>query len=184
MKEVKTQINKIGNIKMSSIRINVQGGEIFAIPLFLPYGSDNQRFKKADFIGTDKKFVFCRVISDMQGGGIFIEVFSLVGNLSSKIEDILSSPRLFLPVSVTGLGFYKKRWILIHKQNGYDKEKDSHYSHIQLVVGYEPPFLWQNGVSKEISVEESKRYERWQIWSASHLEKRIIDTLKKQGIKI
>ncbi|MDU8925701.1 immunity 26/phosphotriesterase HocA family protein [Pasteurellaceae bacterium LIM206] len=169
---------------MSTIKVNLQGGEVFAIPLFLPYGSDNQRFKKSDFIGNDKKFAFCRVISDMQCGGIFIEVFSLVGNLSSEIGDILSSPRLFPPVSVTGLGFYKKRWILIYQQDPYDKEQDSNYSHIQLVVGYEPPFLWQNGVSEEISIEESKLYERWQIWSASHLEKRIIETLKEKGVNL
>ncbi|MDU8925666.1 hypothetical protein RYD26_12330 [Pasteurellaceae bacterium LIM206] len=54
---------------MSKRLVNLKGGEFFAIPLFLSDRSDLDRFKKSDFIGNDKKFVFCRIISDQQGGG-------------------------------------------------------------------------------------------------------------------
>ena len=55
---------------------NVAGGEIFAIPLFLSDRSELERFKKSDFLGEDKKFAYCRVIKDLGGGGILIEVFN------------------------------------------------------------------------------------------------------------
>ena len=59
-----------------------------------------------------------------------------------------------------------------------DKERDSNSSEIQLVLGdHTSPRLWQNGKENPISPEEAQRYERWVIWRASHLEKRIIEEL-------
>ena len=165
---------------------NVSGGEFFAIPLFLSDRSDLDRFKKADFLGQDKKFVYCRVIDDLGGGGIFIEIFNLVNGLSPELEAIIQSGRLFRPIAISGIGIYKKRWVKIGKQEDYDKENHSQFSKIQLVLQPMPnesPRLWQNGQERHISFEESNHYESWRIWSASHLEKRIIETLKEKGIK-
>ena len=89
---------------------NVSGGEIFAIPLFLTDRSDLERFKKSDFSGENKKFAYCRIIKDRGGGGILIEVFTLIDGLSPEIEDIIQSGRLFPPIAINGLGIYKKRW--------------------------------------------------------------------------
>jgi hypothetical protein len=166
---------------------NVRGGEFFAIPLFLSDRSELERFKKADFLGETKKFAYCRIIKDLGGGGIIVEVFNLINGLSPRIEDIIQSGRLFRPIAVSGLGIYKKRWVKIGQQEHYDEEKDSQFSQIQLVLPalpQESPRLWQNGQEKFISFEESNDYEGWTIWLSSHLEKRIIDILNTRGIEI
>ena len=92
---------------------NVRGGEFFAIPLFLSDRSELERFKKADFLGETKKFAYCRIIKDLGGGGIIVEVFNLINGLSPRIEDIIQAGRLFRPIAVSGLGIYKKRWVKI-----------------------------------------------------------------------
>jgi len=166
---------------------NIRGGEIFAIPLFLSDRSELERFKKYDFLGEDKQFAYCRVIKDLGGGGILIEVFTLIDGLSPEIEDIIKSGRLFPPIAINGLEIYKKRWLKVGQQEKYDCEIDSHFSQIQLVLPalpYESPRLWQNGQEKYISADESNHYEKWIVWLSSHLEKRIIETLKERGIKI
>lgn len=94
------------------------------------------------------------------------------------MEEIIQSPRLFRPISITGLGIYKKRWIEVYKQENYDKEKDSKYSDIKLVMGGSKDLkLWQNRESTPITAAEAKKYEEFRIWSASHLERRIRETL-------
>lgn len=166
---------------------NVSGGEIFAIPLFLSDRSELARFKKSDFSGENKKFAYCRIIKDLGGGGILIEVFTLIDGLSPEIEDIIQSGRLFPPIAINGLGIYKKRWPKVGQQEKYDCEIDSHFSQIQLVLPalpHEKPRLWQNGQEKFISFEESKDYEEWTVWLSSHLEKRIIESLKARGIDV
>ena len=166
---------------------NVSGGEIFAIPLFLSDRSELERFKKSDFLGEDKQFAYCRVIKDLGGGGIIVDFFNLIDGLSPEIENIIQSGRLFPPIAINGLGIYKKRWPKVGQQEKYDCEIDSHFSQIQLVLPalpHESPRLWQNGQEKYISADESSHYEKWIVWLSSHLEKRIIETLKERGIKI
>ncbi len=158
--------------------VNAIGGEIFAIPLFLSDISDLVSFKKDEFNNKGKEFVFCRVIEDKMGGGFFIEVFDLVGNINEDLETIIHSKRLFRPVAFSGLGIYKKRWKKLYTQENYDKEKDSQYSQIQLVLGSSNDLrLWQNGKESQINEITAKKYEKWQIWSASQLERRIIEEL-------
>ena len=166
---------------------NVSGGEIFAIPLFLSDRSELERFKKSDFLGEDKKFAYCRVIKDLGGGGILIEVFNLIDGLSPTVDGIIQSGRLFPPITINGLGIYKKRWPKVGQEEKYDCEIDSHFSQIQLLLPALPgesPRLWQNGQEKFISLEESKDYEEWTIWLSSHIEKRIIETLKARGVSV
>jgi Immunity protein 26 len=158
--------------------VSLNGGEIFAIPLFLSDIPENIRITKDKFEGRGKEFAFCRIISDEQGGGYFAEVFNLIGSLNQNLESIINSERLFRPISILATGIYKQRWKKIHVQKDYDKERDSKYSEIQLIEGAgDDLYLWQNGKRRPISREESKRYEEWEIWRATHLEKRIIKEL-------
>ncbi len=87
---------------------NVISGEIYAIPLFLSDTPDIKSFSREKFQEEDRQFVFCRVIEDLSGGRILIEVFDKIGNLSTSIQEIISSKKLFSPVAVSGLGIYKK----------------------------------------------------------------------------
>lgn len=158
--------------------VNVEPGEIYAIPLFLSDRPVNENFSKDKFVGEDKKFCFCRIIEDKLGSGIIVEVFNLIGDLNTDLESIIKSPRLFRPIAVAGLGIYKKRWRKIHVQENYDKEKDSQYSNMQLVIGpRDAPRLWQNGVETPITMSQAKEYESWTIWITDDLEKRIIEAL-------
>ena len=160
------------------VDLNIKGGEIFAIPLFIPYDTDMQRFSRKFHKEQNGQYAFCRIISDEQGGGYLIEVFSEVGGLDSNMEEIIQSPRLFRPLSITGLGIYKKRWLEVYKQENYGKEKDSKYSDIKLVMGGSKDLkLWQNREYKPITEEEAKNYEKFIVWRASHLERRIREAL-------
>ena len=170
---------------MTKILIKVECCEFYAIPLFLSEYIETRRFKNSDFEGNDKKFIFCRVIDD-KGISIIIEIFKLIGDLSVTFEEIINSGRLYEPLKINGLGIYKKRWKLLGKQDNYDKEKDSQFSKIQFLFPPLPggtPRLWKNGEEREISFEESEKYESSRSWSAPHLEKRILNTLTEKGIK-
>lgn len=172
---------------MANKLANVSGGEIFAIPLFLSDRSELERFKKSDFLGDDKQFAYCRVIKDLGGGGILVEVFNLVAGLSPKLEEIIQSGRLFQPITISGLGIAKKRWIKVGQEANYDCETDSQFSQIQLLLPALPnelPRLWQNGQEKYISLDESNQCEKWVVWLSSHLEKRIIETLQARGVDL
>lgn len=54
----------------------------------------------------------------------------------------------------------------------------------KLALQVESPRLWQNGQEKFISFEKSNDYEEWTVWLSSHLEKRIIESLKARGINV
>jgi hypothetical protein len=163
--------------------VNVNEGEIFAIPLFLSNEKDNKSFSRDKFKERGKEFVFCRVIEDRKGGGIIIEVFDLIGDIDQSLEDILKTKRLFKPVAISGLGIYKKRWKKIYQQSNYNKEKHSEYSKIKFVMGFGDDLqIWQNGTKKPIDRKDAEKYEIWDLWRASHLEKRIIKELSLEDI--
>ena len=158
--------------------LDLKGGEIFAIPLFIPYGTDMKRFSKKFHKEQDGDYAFCRIISVEDGDSPIIEVFSKIGRLNNSLDDILQSSRLFRPVAITGLGISKKRWLEVYKQEDYDKERDSNYSDIKLVMGAIGDFkLCQNHTVTPISDKEAKKYEEYRFWSASHLERRIREAL-------
>jgi len=161
--------------------VTVAEGQIFAIPLFVSRTDTLVRFKKSDFEGKGKRFAFMRVITDLMGGGILIEVFDLTGGLDTPISLIAKANRLFRPVSITGLGIHKKRWPSMGIQDGYDKNRDSDFKNIGLVASpYSDPVLWKGGVKRRISLEDSKAHEPWIWWQAHHLEERIIRELKSK----
>ena len=94
------------------------------------------------------------------------------------MDSIISSKRLFDPISSSGIGIYKKRWKKLYEQDDYDMEKDSKYSEIKLVLGTTDDLrLFQNGQETPISEIEAKKYEYWKIWMPSQLEKRILGAL-------
>lgn len=158
--------------------VEQQGGEIYAIPLFISDIADNKSFSRDKYKDRGKEFAFCRIIVDKDGGGLFTEVFDLIGDLNQNLDSIISSRRLFDPIAISGLGIYKKRWKRLYTQEPYDKEKDSKYSEIKLVLGTQDNLrLFQNGEETPISETEAKKYEEWKLWRASHLEKRIIKEL-------
>ncbi|OCG64612.1 hypothetical protein A9G48_00340 [Gilliamella sp. wkB18] len=158
-------------------------GEIYAIPLFLPtedIKENLKNYKKEKFDNRGREFVFCRIIDDKGGSGIFVEVFDQIGTLQEDIQSIINSPRLFSPISISGLGISKGRWKKIYTQDNYDPEKESNLSKIQLVMGRgEDSRLWQNGIEKKISETEAKNYEQWIVWTPTQLEIRIKNKLFK-----
>lgn len=159
----------------------LEGGEIFAIPLFIKCETDMKRFSKAYHKNENGFYAFCRIIGEEIGNTYLIEVFSKFGRLDTLFEEIINSPRLFEPIIVTSLGILKKRWIEIYKQKNYDKYKDSRYCDVKLVMGGSKNLqLWQNRNTTPISEEEANQYEKFIFWRASHLEKRIRENL---GIK-
>lgn len=155
-------------------------GEIYAIPLFLSDRPVTENFSREKFDTPDKEFAFLRVIEDRGGSGFIVEVFNLTGSFTTDPDEILKAPRLFSPVATSGLGIYKKRWRKVHSQADYDKERDSNFSEIKLVIG--PPNdlrLWQNDKETPIDQSTAKKYELWDIWMSDQLEKRIITELAK-----
>ena len=162
---------------------NVKSGELYAIPLFLVEYPDSKSFSKEKFEEFDRQFVFCRIIEDLGGGGILIEIFDKIGNLRTKVQDVVSSKRLFNPITISGVGIYKKRWKKIGEQNGYNKFKDSLYSEITLVAGVQDNLsLWKGGHSTgQISEEKAQNYELWIVWRSSQVESRILKHLEKNG---
>lgn len=159
--------------------VEVAEGEIFAIPLFVADKSPTTRFTKKDLADAGKSFAFMRVVTDTGGGGIIIEVFDLIGNLATPIADIIKAHRLFRPVAITSLPIYKKRWPRLGAHPSYDRERDSGYSAIELVISpFDHPKLWRGGSTSAIPVAEAGKYEPWTYWGAHHLEKRIMEELR------
>ena len=164
--------------------VEVKDGEIFAIPLFVANLSPITRFTKKDFAGPDKSFAFMRVITDTGGSGIIIEIFDLLGNLATPLPDIIKARRLFRPIAVTSLPIYKKRWPRLGIHPGFDRERDSGYSAIELVMSpFDHPKLWRGGSTSTISVDEAGKYEPWTYWGAHHLERRILEELQRRTLE-
>jgi pimeloyl-ACP methyl ester carboxylesterase len=159
--------------------VTVVPGEIYAIPLFVSELSALTTFSKRDWDRPDARFAFMRVIEDRVGAGIVIEVLNHVGGLDAAIADVARAKRLFRPVAISGLAISKKRWPRLGQQANYDRERDSGYSEISLVLaGIHRPVLWTGGRETPISPEEASRYEPWTLWNPAQLERRIIEALE------
>jgi hypothetical protein len=167
---------------MAKKLIEVSPGEVHAIPLFVSDKSPTIRFSKKDFKDAGADFCFARVISDEGGSGLIIEVFDFVGGLDSSIDEIVAAQRLFRPCVITSLPMYKKRWPLLGTQGGYDREKDSQFSKIEIVLdAYDPPMLWRGGEKMSVAEAAIADYEPWLMCGAHQVEKRIIAALKDRG---
>lgn len=158
--------------------VQVEPGEVVAIPLFLAQEPALTRFRADAFKDRGDEFVFCRLIEQRGGSGIIVEVFDHVGGLGADLADVVAADRLFRPVAITGLGIHKLRWPRMGMRGPYDAERDSGYSQIQLVLSpYDRPRIWQDGVETPTDVETATGYESWRVWSAPDLEARIVETL-------
>lgn len=89
--------------------MDVCGGELYAIPLFVSNDPTLTKYRKESFKGRGKEFVFCRVIKNMGGGGILVEVFNRVDDEQASVASIVTAPRLFRPVPVSESGLREKR---------------------------------------------------------------------------
>jgi hypothetical protein len=161
---------------------NIIEGDIYSIPLFLTSESVLKSFSRFKFGLPEQKFCFCRLISDEGGSGILIEVFDYVGAFNSRIEDILSTPRLFNPISIAGLGIKKKRWRKIGETDNYDKEKDSKYSEITLIIGPKDNMrVWRNQQEYPLTeFTDVDSIEPFDIWPELQVENRIVKLLSER----
>jgi Immunity protein 26 len=160
-------------------------GDVFAVPLFVVDKAPQKRFYEKDFSATAGPYAFARIISNERGGGLIIEVFNKTGDLDNSLNDLGPAKRLFRPVAITSLPIDKGRWLLVREGEGYDKERDSQYSQIQLVVSpFDNPRLWNPRTgTRPIPLDEVQNYEAWEYWLPHHLEQRIIDALEALGKK-
>ena len=153
------------------------GGEIFCIPLFwLDEGYDSINKLKLKKDDENKLFSFGRVIEDMKGSGILVEIFKATGPMHLDYEDIINSGRLFDPIFIFWLPIKKKRWKIIYKTPDYNKFKDSTFNNINIVFGtYDNLYLKNLASGKEIGITEkdSQKYEQSVIWYPIDLERRI-----------
>jgi hypothetical protein len=159
-------------------RTKLSPGELYAIPLFVSDQPILTRFTKKDWDRPDARFAFMRVIEDRAGSGIVIEVLNRVGSLDTPSAEIVRAKRLFRPVTATRLAIEKKRWTPVGMHEGYDRERDSGYSEITLVLSpTHDPVLWKGGIKTPVSLEEASRHEPWTFWDPGELERRIIAAL-------
>lgn len=57
-----------------------------------------------------------------------IDTRCLKGTLQEDIQSIINSPRLFSPISISGLGILKGRWKRVYTQYNYEPKKEFNLS--------------------------------------------------------
>lgn len=169
----------------------VNPGDIFMIPLFLP---SYQGAKKEELLGRidyskykfrmDDIYAFGRVIEIQAGRVDLIEVFSYTGQIPQNPEKIIHSGRMFAPEHIGHSVFEKGRWQIIFSNPHYDMWKDSDYENISFLspVGH----MWKG--KKEIKITKEKCIELeeagipyWTMHGGVDLEVRIRSVLEAQG---
>lgn len=159
--------------------MEINEGDIYSIPLFVSHDSSLKSYSTYNFGLDGQEFCFLRVIEDLVGAGILVEIFRCKGGLDTPIDNITQAPRLFEPVTITGSGIHKKRWRKIGSTKDYDKERDSEISKIKLVMGgYEDPRIWHHHqMRRPHGNEDIGKIEDAIMWRAHQLEKRVIKAL-------
>lgn len=171
----------------------VNPGDIFTIPLFLP-SYQKWANKMDEFLDYSKYkfhmddiFAFGRLIEIKAGNVDLIEVFSYTGQIPKNPENIIHSGRMFAPEHIVHSLFEKGRWRVIFNNPHYDMWKDSDYENISFLspVGH----MWKG--KKEINITEEKRIKLkeagvpyWTMHFGRDLEVRIRSVLEAQGIKL
>ena len=153
-------------------------GEIIAIPLFFK-DDTSAKLRKEDY---SKEFAFARVIEE-EAGKILIEIFRKTGGLDSNIDEIIQSGLLMKPLYTVWSGVRKKRWKQIYVPSDYDKQTESNYGDIKLVLGsIDNLRVWHAKDNSEtpISREEliNGDYQLMGIYDYTQIEKKIIEKLK------
>lgn len=166
---------------MSKKTLTVNGGDIYFVPLFLSHDMSTKSYFRYKFGEKGQKFCFLRIIKDLMGSGILVEVFNYIGDIESSVESITTSGRMFEPVLIVGDGIHKKRWRKIGETENYDCESHSNFSQIKLVIGgFEHPKIWQNNETREPD-EDISLIEDGIMWVACQLESRIVEMLSEMG---
>jgi len=94
---------------MSKKILTVNAGDIYFVPLFLSHDMSNKSYFRYKFGEEEQVFCFLRIVKDLIGSGILVEVFDYIGGADSSVESIVDSGRMFEPVLIIGDGIHKKR---------------------------------------------------------------------------
>ncbi|EKO3629261.1 Imm26 family immunity protein [Vibrio metschnikovii] len=166
---------------MSKKTLTVNAGDIYFVPLFLINDMSNKSYVRYKFGEEGQIFCFLRVIKDLMGSGVLVEVFNYIGGVESSVSSIINSGRMFEPVLIVGDGIYKKRWRKIGETENYDCECHSNFSQIKLIIGgFERPKIWQNHETRDPD-EDISLIEDGIMWAACQLESRIVGILSEMG---
>lgn len=155
----------------------IKGGEIVAIPLFLA-DKEKAKLKKEDF---NKNFAFGRCITE-RAGKILIEIFKETGDLNINIKTVISSGLLMKPLFTIWEGVERKRWKVVQENSNYDKEKESNYNDIELVLGgIDNLRIWHAKDESETPITREElikgNYQLMAIYDYTQVEDKIIEKL-------
>ena len=89
---------------MSKKTLTVNAGDIYFVPLFLSHDMSTKSYSRYKFGESGQKFCFLRIINDLMGTGILVEIFNYIGDLGASVESIMTSGRMFEPVLIVGDG--------------------------------------------------------------------------------
>ena len=159
-------------------KIDINSGDIFFIPLFLEGDPSTKSYARYNFDKFEQRFCFARIIKDLQGMGILIEVFNIEGGIDTPISKIESSDRLNNPVLVFGDGIQTKRWRKIGETKNYDLEKHSNFGQIQFRLGGIGVRIWQNHHERQSTEEEASSIDEAIVMTAWQLEVKAIEELR------
>lgn len=167
----------------------VNPGDIFMIPLFLPsdymieYYLDYSKYP----FPTDDIYAFGRLIEIQVGNVDLIEVFSYVGQIPEVPEPIIHSGRMFAPGHIGHPFSQNGRWRALFCNSQYDMWKDSDYENITFLspVGR----MWKGKGDIRITEEERIELKKagipdWIMHDRMDLEVQIRSVLEAQGIEL
>lgn len=136
-----------------------QEGEIFALSLNAEE-TEAKQFKPP--------YAFGRLIAINPSKDTIVEIFKYHGEMTNNIKKIMSSGRLFDPVSVIDYA-RKKRWRRIYFDSDYTYEK-GRFSEVKLSLG---KLVWEGGNTRLMRADEIGKYEEYILYAPIQLEERI-----------
>ena len=146
--------------------------------MFLPNDiKDNiKSYSKTNFT-SEGNYAFGRLIEIDKSGGDLIEIFNYTGNIPNDKYDIIKSGLMFEPMHIS-MAFTKKRWRFIFEELNYDIERDSNYSKITFLLGYEyDPKLRIGSKIKIIKKYDTNKYNEWIVYTPTEIETMIKDRI-------
>ncbi len=169
--------------------MEVQPGDIFMIPLFLP--SDYLREYHLDYsryqFPPEDIYAFGRLIEARPGNMDLIEVFSYVGQVPQSPEPIVRSGRMFPPEHIGHPDTGKGRWRLLFRDPDYAMRRDSDYENIRFLspVGH----MWKGKDTVPITERQRAELEAagvpyWTFFDRTEIEERVRDLLEARGTRL
>ncbi|MDE6949854.1 MAG: hypothetical protein K2P64_02900 [Lachnospiraceae bacterium] len=186
--EVKVIPYDMGGLIVGKRTTEVNSGDIFMIPLFLPSNDDDYTldYSKYKFHLNDI-YAFGRLIEIQAGNVDLIEVFSYIGQIPENPDIIIQSGRMFAPEHI-GHPFSKNgRWRTVFSNPYYDMWRDSDYENISFLssVGH----MWKGKetlkiTKKQCIVLEEAGIPYWIMHSRTDMEVEIRLVLEEQGVEL